>query len=552
MKDGKILGWIWKNAKGQKLNIFFLMLFNVSFAITSVVFALAVKMVVDNAVSQNQNGLILGCVFIVAVILLQFLFRLLSRLMQEKVKGKLAISLRTLTFRNILNKKHSAISKFHSGELLNVVTSDVDVVCEGVTEIAPEVFACVARLLTAVITLVLIDWVFAIAFLVAGVMIFLVSFFMKKNIKKYHRKVQETDGVTKAYMQENIENSLAVKVFSTQDKVLNKTQKLQDENFNLKMKRRSFSAFGHASFNLIASLGYVFALIYGGVLIFLQTGFSYGDLSAVLQLVNSVQIPFMNLSNIIPKYFTMLASAERIIAIENIENEEQILDFDQNECYKNLQSIQFNDLSFSYDKDLILKNCNFEIQKGQTVAIIGGSGNGKTTLLKLLLGVYQVDGGEIALTFNNKRENISAKHRKLFCYVPQGNYIFSGTIRENLTFISDDATEEEIINTLEICNLKEFINSLPNGLDTVIGEKGSGLSEGQLQRLAIARGLLSNAPILLLDEVTSALDQKTEAEILENIKKLKDKTVIIITHKPKALEMCDKKFMVDEKSVIEV
>lgn len=199
---------------------------------------------------------------------------------------------------------------------------------------------------------------------------------------------------------------------------------------------------------------------------------------------------------------------------------------------------------------MILDNTSLKVNKGDFVAITGISGIGKSTLLKLLLGVFNVKGGNIELKLQNGVLPVDKHTRKLFSYVPQGNMLLSGTIRDNLTFINTNASESEIEEAVRISCADEFINELPDGLNTVIGEKGMGLSEGQVQRLAIARSMLSESPVLLLDEATSALDEETEKKFLTNLKKLKDVTCIIVSHKKAALEICNKYVRIENSKII--
>ena len=253
-----------------------------------------------------------------------------------------------------------------------------------------------------------------------------------------------------------------------------------------------------------------------------------------------------------PKYYTTIASAERIMELDDLPNEKEINQSDINvsATYKSLKSIEFENISFKYDRDIILDNTSLSIKKGDFVAIMGISGIGKSTLLKLLLGVFNLNFGKIYLDTNNGKIPIDKNTRKLFSYVPQGNMLISGTIKDNITFINPDASDTEIEKAIRISCAKQFIDELPLGLETVIGEKGLGLSEGQVQRLAIARSLLADSPILLLDEATSALDEKTEKEFLTNLKALDNVTCIIVSHKKAALDICNKTIQIKNGKII--
>ncbi len=549
MKGPNPVKWLFKRAQGQKRNLVFLILANAFFSALMVGFAYVVKIVIDGAVNKNTNLFIFGVIAIVSIVVLQFVFRLLINGLVEHIKGRLEIGYKTSVFKAILNKKYSQVTKYHSGELMNRLTADVSIVADGVSTILPTVVSSVVRLVLAVVVLCFIDWIFALAFVVAGLMVFLVVTLLKGKLKSLHKKSQETDGKTRSYMQESIENVLAIKVFSVSERTQKTASDLQEKNFKVKMQRRNFAILGHSTYNFIFSAGYIFALIFGAIKIFNGTfGFGYGDLSAILQLVNSVQVPFASLSGVMPKYYATLASAERLIEIENLEEDNTVNLVDPSTLYKNLTRICAEDLTFSYDgRDLIYKNAFLDIKKGESVAITGASGIGKSTIMKLLLGVYPPLDGSLYFDCGSQRIAVDESTRSLFSYVPQGNMLFSGTIRDNVTLIKGDATEEEIAFALKVSMASDFVNALPNGLDTEVGENGLGLSEGQVQRLAIARAVLTKAPVLLLDEATGSLDEQTEKQVISNLLQLKDSTIVLISHRHSAAEMCDRIINVDDK-----
>ena len=431
---------------------------------------------------------------------------------------------------------------------MNRMTSDIKIVTDGITSIVPNLLYFVTQFVGAFIVLVIFDWKFTMLFIVAGVIMSAVTLLFRGKLKSLHKEVQETDGKVRSFFQETIESILVVKTFGVEKQFEEKGDELQKINYNAKMKRRRISICANAGFSFIFNAGYLFALVWCALKV-CANSMTYGTLTAVLQLISQIQTPFVNITKVIPQYYAILASAERIMEIEDIEVEEKNDDIiSVDEFYQNFSYGKFEDISFDYGRESVLEKGNATFEKGDFVAIRGISGIGKSTLIKMLLGVFKPQKGHIRLYKNNGAYvEISPNTREMFSYVPQGNYLFSGTLRENILLINPHATEDEMNEALEISDMKEFVDALPDGLDTVIGEKGLGISEGQAQRLAIARALLSNAPILLLDEATSALDAVTERNVLQRIKGLTQKTCIIVTHKAAALEVCDKEFVIENK-----
>ncbi len=551
MKQKSALRWIMQNAKKENKKIVVLLIANALFSSLAIVFAFLIKEIIDSAVSADLQRLISFAVAIIGVVLLQFVFRIFTNCLAEHIQAKLEMQYKTTLFNSILNKKQEKISGYHSGELMTRLTSDVVIVSDGVATILPTVVSAFARLICAVVALIVLDWIFAVAFTVAGLSVFVVITLLRSKLKNLHKRTQETDGKVRSFMQECIENLLAVKVFSVNERIEKQSEDYQKQNFNVRMKRRNYSVLGHATYNFIFSAGYLFALIYGGVRI-LDGIISYGALSAILQLVNNVQVPFASLSNIMPKYYSMIASAERIMDIEKIENEPKTIELDRAEIYGKLKGIAIDNATFTYDREKVLNGGSVYINKGEFVAISGPSGVGKSTLIKLLLGVYQLDNGNVCFDLGEDRIALDNSTRIMFSYVPQGNMLFSGSLKDNITFINGNATQSEIDFALSVSQASEFIDELPQGLDTMVGENGVGLSEGQIQRIAIARAILTNAPIILLDEATSALDEQTEKVVLNNLKSLKDTTIIIVSHKKAAINICDRNIQIKDKKIKEV
>ena len=552
MKTSASVKWLWHRSKKQRGKMLVLILANAIFSVLSIVFAFLMKEIIDSASEYHDlNRLIAFSIGIVGVVVLQFVFRVLINGLSAHITARLEMDYKTGLFKAILGKKHDKITTYHSGELLNRLTSDVSIVADGVASIIPTVVSAFARLICAVVALIILDWIFAVAFTVAGILVFLTISLLRGKLKSLHKRTQETDGKVRSFMQECIENLLAVKVFSVNDRIEKQATDLQERNFKIKMQRRNYSVIGHAVYNFIFSAGYLFALIYGGVKILNEPAFTYGALSAILQLVNNVQVPFASLSNILPKYYSMIASTERLIEIENIESEPRGIIPDRDGVYASMKGLVADGVDFTYDRDKILKDASVYINKGDFVAITGTSGVGKSTLIKLMLGVYPTDSGRVYIDTDNGQIELNSTTRSLFSYVPQGNMLFSGTLRDNVTFIRADASEEEIEFALKVSCADDFISMLPQGLDTEVGENGVGLSEGQVQRIAIARAILTKAPVILLDEATSALDEATEERVLDNLKSLEGVTLIIISHKKAALGICNRKLRIENKKIKE-
>ncbi len=545
------LKWVYSVCQSQRFMVLGIIIVNVVNAVTMVMFANFSKRIINAATEDHSLKKVLYyAVLFLALILFQMILTLTSRSLIERCKCKLEWILKQHMLEIMMKKDYSRLSRYHTGELQNRIFNDVTIISDGFSSILPNLVYFVVKLLCAFGYLIIIDKVFALVFLVGGVLIFLCSNAFRKTLKMLHRKVQETEGKTRSFVQEILTSLLVIKSFVVEKKVADEANELQENNFKAKMKRRLFGITANAGMALVFNAGYVFALVYGAYR--LINGLDYGTVTAMLQLVNQIQSPFSTLSSMLPQYFSVLASAERLMEIEALPDEQSSNEeyIDVTDTYNGLDYIDFDNISFKYDRDIILDNTSLRVNKGDFVAIMGISGIGKSTLLKLLLGVFNVCSGSISLVSGGNSMPVDFHTRRLFSYVPQGNFLLSGTIRENLTFINDNVTDEEINEAIRISCSDQFIKDLPDGLNTVIGERGVGLSEGQLQRLAIARSILSKSPIMLLDEATSALDEATELRFLRNLKELDDKTCIIVSHKRAALEICNKHIQIINSKIV--
>ncbi len=549
MKDKQTLKWIYSNAKGQLWQTVLLSIMRCSLTVLGVNFALTSRHVIDAAVAHNLNGLVKSAITLLLIIAVQIALRLVGQSLETVICAKLNIKIRGGLFSAILRRDYSAQAKYHSGDLLTRLSNDTSIVSNGIISLVPSILALVVGLVYALISLTRLDPNFAVILLVGGILLLIAISAFRGVMKNLHKKVQETESKVRSFFQESLGSLLMIKVFGIEDVISQKGGDLQNENYKAQMKRRNLSIFASSSLVFLFSISSLYALTYSAYRLYLGV-ISFGTLTAIIQLVNQIQSPFAGLSGVLPQYYAILASAERIIEIENLPIEDDSKKMlNPLSDYNNLTEINFTDISFGYGNDVIFDNASLTIQKGDFAVIGGISGIGKSTLIKLLLGVISPQNGNITLKISGEDIPCGKHSRPLFSYVPQGNLLLSGTIREAVSMVAPNACDEDIMKAAKISCCSEFIEKLPKGLDTYIGEKGFGLSEGQVQRLAVCRAILSDAPIILLDEATSALDEATEAKLLGNIRSMANKTCIIISHKQAAFEICNKHIYIEDKKI---
>ena len=533
------LKWIYDRVRGQRYIVVILLALRGIGATLGIYFAFLSKSVIDVATAGDMPGLMSRSVVAVSLIVAQICLSYLSAYIEERSVATLDRNLKQRIFTLITQKDYSSVTKYHSGDLMTRLTNDAAVISGSALTLVPRVFGSIVTLVLALAGLLKLDLHFGLIFLIGGALFIIVVRIFGRYLKELHKRVQAAISKGNSFFQETIANLLMIKVFGIEPRIAEMSGQLQNNVRKERIRRSNVHIVSYMGASLLFSLGSLYALIWSAYKL-ASGAITFGTLTAILQLVNRVQSPVASMTGVIPRVFSILASAERIMEIENLPDEEGGgKSADREYYYRGFSKIRFSHVSFSYDKLPVIKNADFEIERGSFTVIGGHSGIGKSTLLKLLLGVYKPDCGAISVTLNGADISADKSTRALFAYVPQGNMILSGTIRGALTMVRPDASDDELWRAAEISCAKEFIGQLPDGFDTEIGENGLGLSEGQIQRLAITRAVLSGAGILLLDEATSALDEKTESQLLSNLKSLEDKTCIIISHKPSAFKVCD-------------
>ena len=550
MKDKQTLKWLYANAKGQLWQTVLLSVMRCSLTVLGVTFALTSRHVIDAAVDRNFDGLCKSALILFLIIVAQIAIRLIGQSVETVITARLNMKIRGSLFASILKCDYSTQAKYHSGDLLTRITNDTSIVSSGIISLVPSVLALVVGLSYALIALMRLDPNFAIILLVGGIILLVVIGAFRGIMKKLHKRVQETEGRVRSFFQVSLGSLLMVKVFGIENIIAQNGDELQNENYKAQMKRRNLSIFAISGLSFIFSISSFYALVFSAYRLYLGT-ISFGTLTAIIQLVNQVQSPFAGLSGVVPQYYAILASTERIMEIENLPKEDNSKNMlNPITDYEKLTEINFSDISFGYGRDVVFEEASLNIKKGDFAVIGGISGIGKSTLIKLLLGVMKPEKGTITLEIDGESVPCGKHTRPLFSYVPQGNLLLSGTIREAVSMVAPDCDDTELMKAAEISCCAEFIEKLPDGWNTYVGEKGFGLSEGQIQRLAVCRAILSDAPIILLDEATSALDEVTEAKMLKNIREMKNKTCIIISHKQAAFEVCNKHIYIEDKKIV--
>lgn len=540
----KELTWTLKRIKKSIPSIILIAILNSIVSLSAVVLALMSKSVIDSATGDSNTSLKSSAILLFVVLLVELAAHGISSIVNARTSGKLTISLRNYLFSSLVKKKYSKISSYHTGDILNRFTSDVQEIVSTAVSLIPSLASTSTKLISAIVAMIYLNPIVAVLVVFLGFTVPFLGRFISRRYKYMHKVCQETEGQARSFLQESFANIVVIKTFISEAPIVKKLNEYMRKNYKAKIKRTFVSTAISLSLVTFFNVGYYLVLVWGAGAIS-KSVITYGTLTAFLQLVSQVRAPLQNISSLLPQYYSAMGSAERLMVIENAETEETSVCEEQlSHIKKTFKKVSIKNLAFSYDSEIILKNCSFEFERGKITAITGESGSGKSTLFKILLGLYDPLGGGI--TFDDDIP-VNASTRGMFAYVPQGNMILSGTIRENITLCNPSVSEEEIIKAAKTAAIYDFIMTLPNGFDTVLSERGAGLSEGQIQRLSIARALLFDAPILLFDEATSALDEQTETTLLSNIKELPDKTVLFITHRNTSISVCDSIIHVTDK-----
>lgn len=530
MRNKETLKFITNNIKGSKKKVLILSIVQTLLGVLTVAFSFMLKPVI-NALEDKNNDLLIRNVIILAsiavvLIILQIFYRLYYEVSYIDIENRLKNNL----FKTILNKDYQEIKKTHDEEWIHRLTSDTQVVANSILSILPSLCRMVVQLVLALVAIIVLFPVFGLSLLPFILLVILITYFMRKRLKAYHHLAQEKDGRAKVFLSESLQGLAIVHSFVKEDVFTKKNEQNLEEYKKARLKRNTFNVLCSVGFIVVYYAFYILAIIFCGQKI-INGDMTIGFLSAIVALLSQLTGPLGNITSIIPKYYSLLASGERL-RMENNQDITYLSKSDIDNFYNNeFKSLSINNVSYSYldkygNKVEALKNFNLNINKNEKILIKGHSGGGKSTLFKLILSLLTPESGELLIN----EQPLNKRYEKLFAYVPQDNLLMEGTIKEVITLFEDNPNNESFNKALDISESSSFVNALTNKGDTYLNEKGSGLSLGEMERIAIARAIYCDSPILLLDECSASLDSNTEAKVMSNILNMQNKTIILISH----------------------
>ena len=509
----------------------------------SLVGSILSKHIIDSVIGSNNSGIFTALIFFILMQLSQIGIHAISSRISTRISIQVNQQITAQVYDKLLDTDWEALSAYHSGDLLSRVVGDVSTVSSSVLGWFPDLCTRALQFLGTLGVILYYDATLALLALISAPVTLLMSRYVIRMMRHHNQKMRQLSSEMIVFNEESFRNIQLIKAFNKGAVYSERHRKLQERYMDTSMEFNRFSIRKNTILSLVGTA--VTLICFTWSIYRLWSGhITYGTMTMFLQLSGTLAGAFSALAGLIPSAISAATAAGRIMTLMDLPREDHsdapaVEDFIR--THKNAPlAVRAEAISYHYDDGKqVLSEADFQAEAGQIVAIVGPSGEGKTTFLRLLLGIVSPKSGTLQLCAEDGTAlSVSPATRRLFAYVPQENALFSGTIGENLQLIKPDATEEEMYSVLRLVCAEEFVRQLPKGLDTPVKEQGAGLSEGQLQRLCIARALLSDAPILLMDEATSALDMETEKQILANItNSQKNRTCIITTHRPSVLEI---------------
>ena len=529
--------WLYSHSKGVRRRIVLNIVLSGVSILLNLFFIYLCKKLVDIATGVFDGSIWLYTSVVLVVVLLRLVVNAMNTRLESLTNSKMNFIIRSRIYSDILQAEWFGKDKYHSGDTLNRLETDVSTVTNVICSDSPQIVSTLFQLAAALVFMCTMDWRLALILLIITPVFVGLSKVFYSRLRAMTRTIRDTESKVQSHLQESIQHRVVIRSMENEDMMENRLENLQNEEYSQVKERTKLNIIARTIVSASFQFGYIAAFLWG-VFGIMHGNLTYGIMTAFLQLVGQIQRPMVNLTRQIPAFINATASIDRLMELEEGPKEES----GESIMMDSPLGIKVENLTFRYpdgEKD-VLKDLSFDFPPLSKTAIVGETGVGKSTLIRLMLSLLKPTSGTVSLY--NSRESMQASPltRCNIVYVPQGNTLFSGTIRHNLMIGDPEADEEKMLWALKAAQA-DFVFDLPDGLDTVCGERGSGLSEGQSQRIAIARGLLRPGNILLFDEFSSSLDPETEDRLIKNITELaSDKTMIFITHRERIAEFCDR------------
>ena len=530
--------WIWRNTQGIRLNTAVRIVAGTAQVAMGLLMVWLSRRFIDETIrTGTTRDVITMVIWLVLTVVGGVLLRQVYFLLTTKAGIHQTNTLRLRIFSSLFRRQLYDNKEMHSGDVSSRLTKDIELVSDTTTDTLPQMCITCIQLIGAFLLLHYFDRWLAWALLIMTPLAILMAKFIGRRLRQMTLDIRQDESRIQMQVQEGMENNAVLRAMGSQEWMTGRLDTMQQQLKGNIMRRTRFTIMIRIIMGCAFGLGYLTAFIWGGLQ--LRAGaITFGVMTSFLQLVGQIQHPVMQLLNLVPQVIHSTASIDRLIELENLESEA-----DASTLHPTLSGIRFNKVSFKYaggDRQ-ILTDFTHDFRPGTKTALMGETGIGKTTLFRLMLGFISPQTGSISLYGKDESIPAGSSTRPDFVFVPQGNTLMSGTIRFNLQVAKPDASDQELLQALHTA-CADFVQELPDGLDTMLGERGSGLSEGQAQRIAIARGLLRPGSILLLDEISSSLDAPTEAELYTRLfKAYPQKTMIFITHRQAVTALCNEK-----------
>ncbi len=548
----KELLWLWDRVKQYRGMIILVGLLGLLGTVMSLASSVASKYLIDAVTGFGRDIIGRAAVIMVVMMVGSLVLQAVSSRVSAAVHVKVRNQMQHTTYGKILRAVWQALEPYRSGDLLNRLNSDINVAADGVISFLPSLITSVVKFLGAFLIMLYYDPVMALIALLGAPVTLLLSKVIMRRLRQHNITMKELTGEVMSFQEDSFRNLTSIKAFAVTDRYEEEMKKLQGEYADAYLSFNSFQISLSSCLSLVGMV--VTSACFGWGIYQLWNGqITYGSMTLFLSLATTLRGSFSSLVSLAQQTISITTSAGRIIAVEELPGEEE--ETPEGFAEEEELSISLKDVTFQYQNgEDVLQKFDFTAKPGDQIAIIGPSGEGKTTLLRLLLGLVEPCEGKAEFIGKSGRSYaLSAGTRSIFAYVPQGNSIFSGTIAQNLRIVAPEATDEELVDALKTACAWDFVSQFPDTLQHQLGAGGRGISEGQAQRLAIARALLRKAPIMLLDEATSGLDVATERKLIKNLRKSGlVRTCILVTHRPSSVEFCSRTYEVRSGHVTEV